>query len=70
MPPCVCESPQHEIVKCALNKVAMKRKMTGWYQQWVGKTEGTAQADSGGHDKENWLGKEEKEMGGGEDAKV
>lgn len=40
----------------------MKRKMTGWYRRRVGKAEGTAQADSGGDDKENWLGEEEEEM--------
>lgn len=43
----------------------MKRKMTGWFPQWVKKTEGTAQADSGRHDKENWLGKKDEEMRGG-----
>ena len=35
--------------------------MTGWYRRrCVGKTEGTAQADSGGDDKGNWLGDEER----------
>ena len=51
------KTPQHEIVKRALNKVAMKHIMTVWYQQRVGKTEGEAKADSGGRDKENWLGR-------------
>lgn len=46
--------------------------MTGWYRRrCVRKTEGTAQADSGGDDKGNWLGDEErggsrKEAEGGE----
>lgn len=37
-----------EIVKSALNKVAIKRKMTGWYQLWVGKRGGGGRHGSGG----------------------
>lgn len=51
-----------KLLNVALNKVAMKRKMTGWYRRWVGKTEGMAQTNSGGGDKENWVGEEEEEV--------